>query len=58
MPPGNVISFPEWATLRMKDTYSGNYTVEEYLDKHSGTAKFRLKFDSPVDETFFSIKWS
>ena len=41
---------------RMQDHYPGNYTLEKYYDEDRGYS-YRLKFDTPQDETFFRLKY-
>ena len=40
---------------RMQDHSPGNYTLEKYYDEYHGYS-YRLKFDTPQDETLFLLK--
>ena len=42
---------------RMQDHSPGNYTLEKYYHEHRGYS-YRLKFDTPQDETFFRLKYA
>ena len=43
-------------SLRMMQDHSpGNYTLEKYYDEYHGYS-YRLKFDTPQDETLFLLK--
>jgi hypothetical protein len=42
---------------RMQDHSPGNYTLEKYYDEYHGYS-YRLKFDTPHDETFFRLKYT
>jgi len=41
---------------RMQDHSPGNYTLEKYYDEHHRYS-YRLKFDTPSEETFFRLKY-
>lgn len=40
---------------RMQDHSPGNYTLEKYYHEYRGYS-YRLKFDTPQDETLFLLK--
>ena len=42
---------------RMQDHSPGNYTLEKYYDEDRGYS-YRLKFDTPQDETLFRLKYT
>jgi hypothetical protein len=44
------------ATELMQKHYPGNYVIEQYWDTKRMAFDFRLKFDSPREETFWLIK--
>lgn len=40
----------------MQDAMPGGYIVEEYYDKKKMMFQYRLKFNTPADETFWMIQ--
>lgn len=48
--------FDELNLERMQRHSPGNYTLEKYYDEDHGYS-YRLKFDTPQDETFFRLKY-
>lgn len=46
-----------YLTLRMQNKYPGNYHVVRYVNAN-GHADYRMKFDSPKDETMFWLRYS
>ena len=41
----------------MQDKFPGSYIVEEYYDASRMRFAFKLKFDSPKQETMFKLKY-
>lgn len=46
-----------WLTLRMQHAYPGNYHIVKYVAA-AGYSEYRMKFDTPEDETMFLLKYS
>lgn len=42
---------------RMQNRWPGNYIVEEFYNPKLVRFDFRLKFNSPKDETWFRLQW-
>jgi hypothetical protein len=41
----------------MQNRWPGNYIVEEFYNPKLVRFDFRLKFNSPKDETWFRLQW-
>jgi hypothetical protein len=48
----------ENANYTMQQRYPGPYIVEEYFDSKKIMFQYRLKFETPADETFWMIQQS
>lgn len=46
-----------WLNLRMQHNYPGNYHIVKYVDA-DGHREYRIRFDSPEDETWFRLKYA
>lgn len=46
-----------WLEQRMQHVYPGNYRIVKYVDA-DGHGEYRIKFDSPEDETWFRLKYA
>jgi hypothetical protein len=43
--------------LRMQQVYPGNYHIVRYVNA-DGHSDFRIKYDTPEDETWFKLKYA